>query len=70
MALWRGLCLQSYVEEVLCLSFSIFISSLWFSSLSYFNLHFLSSNNPLSNSTNNKIVFFLSLLVKISMERY
>ena len=35
-----------------------------------FNLHFLSSNNPNRNSTNNKTAFFLSLLVKISMERY
>ena len=30
MALWRSLCLQSNIEEVLCLSFSITISSLWF----------------------------------------
>ena len=36
MALWRTLCLQSNIEEVLCLSSSISISSLWFSSLSYF----------------------------------
>ena len=32
-----------------------------------FNLHFLSSNNPLRNSTIHKIAFFLSLSV---MERY
>ena len=35
-----------------------------------FNLHFLSSSYPNRNSTNNKIACFLSLLVKISMERY
>ena len=35
-----------------------------------FTLHFLSSNNPNRNSTNDKIALFLSLLVKISMERY
>ena len=35
MALWRTLCLQSNIEEVLCLSFYMFISSLWFSSLLY-----------------------------------
>ena len=35
-----------------------------------FNLHFLSSNIPLRNSTNNEMAFFLSLFVKISMERY
>merc|ERR1712232_1211012 len=30
MALWRTLCLQSNIEEVLYLSFSTPISSLWF----------------------------------------
>ena len=36
MALWRTLYLQSNIKEVLCLSFSISISSLCFSSFSYF----------------------------------
>merc|ERR1711920_212091 len=88
MGLWRTLCLQSFIEEVLSLSFSIPISSLieWvcgghyvynpslkrfflfhfqfpfllcgFRILHLFYLHFLSSNNPLRNSTNNKIPFF------------
>merc|ERR1712039_1041529 len=39
MGLWRTLCLQSNIEEVLSLSFSIPISSLWFS----FSSSFLSS---------------------------
>merc|ERR1711953_1651896 len=59
MDLWRILCSQSNIEEVLSLSFSILFSSLWFcSSSSFFYLHFLSSNIPLRNSTNNKIPFF------------
>ena len=70
MALWRTICLQSNIEEVLCHSFSMSISSLWFSYLSYFNVHFLSSNNPTRNSTNNKIAVFLSQLVNISVEIY
>merc|ERR1711860_27353 len=57
MGLWRILCSQSFIEEVLSLSFSTPISSLWFCSSSSFYLHFLSSNNPLRNSTNNKIPF-------------
>ena len=36
MALWRTLYLQSNIKEVLCLSFYISISSLCFSSFSYF----------------------------------
>merc|ERR1711972_775146 len=42
MALWRILCSQSNIEEV----------------LSLFYLHFHSSNNPLRLNTNNKIPFF------------
>merc|ERR1711976_184412 len=42
MGFWRILCLQSNIEEVFYLLY----------------LHFLSSNNPLRNSTNNKIPFF------------
>merc|ERR1711998_560504 len=38
MDLWRTLCLQSNIEEVLSLSFSIPISSLWFwNSSSFFS---------------------------------
>merc|ERR1712194_20007 len=51
-------CSQSNIEEVFCLSFSIPISSLCFAVLHLFYLHILSSNNPLRNSTNNKIPFF------------
>merc|ERR1711860_259970 len=40
MDLWRILCSQSNIDEVLLF------------------LHFLSSSNPLRNSTNNKIPFF------------
>ena len=64
MTLWRTIYLQSNIKEVLCLSFSISIPSLCFSSFSYFNLHFPSFSNRLRNSTN-KITCFLSLLVKI-----
>merc|ERR1712085_199721 len=60
MDLWRILCSQSNIEEVLSLSFSTPISSLWFCSSS----SFVSSNNPLRNSTNNKIPFFPSILQK------
>merc|ERR1712156_453712 len=45
---------------VLSLSFSTPISSLWFSSSS----SFLSSSNPLRNSTNNKIPFFPFIFIK------
>merc|ERR1712110_1409675 len=64
VGLWRTLCLQSNIEEVLSLSFSTPISSLWFSFSSSFYLHFLSSNNPLRNSTNNKIPFFPFIFLK------
>merc|ERR1712020_477107 len=47
MDLWRILCSQSNIEEVLL-----------------FYLHFLSSSNPLRNSTNNKIPFFPFILQK------
>merc|ERR1712004_365438 len=54
MGFWRILCSQSNIEEVLSFSFPIPISSLWF----FNSTSFLSSNNPLRNSTNNKIAFF------------
>merc|ERR1712122_35422 len=57
MGLWRILCLQSNIEEVLSLSFSTPISSLWFWNSPSFN-------NPLRNSTNNKIPFFPFILQK------
>merc|ERR1712062_625595 len=50
MDLWRILCSQSNIEEVLLFSFSTPISSLRFYSSSSFYLHFLSSSNPLRNS--------------------
>merc|ERR1712007_106300 len=58
MDLWRILCSQSNIEEVLSIPFLITIYSLWFCNSSSFYLHLLSSNNPLRNSTNNKIPFF------------
>merc|ERR1712194_404469 len=57
-------CSQSNIEEVFYLSFSSPISSLWFCNSSSFYLHFLSSNNPLRNSTNNKIPFFPFIFLK------
>merc|ERR1711924_503965 len=53
--LWRILCSQSFIEEVLLCGFVI---------LHLFYLHFLSSNNPLRNSTNNKIPFFPFIFLK------
>merc|ERR1712193_225431 len=50
MDLWRILCSQSNIEEVL--------------PLHLFYLHFLSSSNPLRNSTNNKIPFFPFIFYK------
>merc|ERR1711982_161515 len=64
MDLWRLLCSQSIIEEVLSLSFSTPISSLWFYNSSSFYLHFHSSNNPLRLNTNNKIPFFPFILIK------
>merc|ERR1739845_168958 len=64
MDLWRILCSQSNIEEVLSLSFSTPISPLWFYSSSSFYLHFHSSNNPLRLNTNNKIPFFPFILLK------
>merc|ERR1711912_175529 len=54
MGFWRILCSQSNIKEVLHFSLYSSISSLWFWNSS----SFLSSNNPLRNSTNNKIPFF------------
>ena len=39
MALWRTICFESSIEEVLCLSVSMSMSSLSFFSASRFNLH-------------------------------
>merc|ERR1712039_1019127 len=58
MGFWRILCLQSNIKEVLhglLCGFRI---------LHLFYLHFLSSNNPLRNSTNNKIPFFPFIFLK------
>merc|ERR1712007_94171 len=62
--LWRILCSQSIHEEVLQFSFSTPISSLWFCNSSSFLSSFSSSNNPLRNSTNNKIPFFPFIFLK------
>merc|ERR1712194_681998 len=65
MRFWRILCSQSNIEEVF-LSF-IFFSHFFFVVLQFFiffYLHFLSSNNPLRNSTNNKIPFFPFIIQK------
>merc|ERR1711979_30633 len=48
MGLWRILCSQSNIEEILYLSY----------------LHFHSSNNPLRLNTNNKIAFFPFIFLK------
>merc|ERR1712214_181206 len=50
MGFWRILCSQSNIEEVFIFHFQL--------PLHIFYLHLLSSNNPLRNSTNNKIPFF------------
>merc|ERR1712194_693835 len=54
MRFWRILCSHSNIEEDFYLSFLL----CGFAILHLFYLHFLSSNNPLRNSTNNKIPFF------------
>merc|ERR1711862_198522 len=64
MDLWRILCSLSNIEEVLSLSFYLPISPFGFLFLHLFYLHFLSSNNPLRNSTNNKIPFFPFIFLK------
>merc|ERR1712194_884931 len=53
--MWRILCSQSNIEEVLLLGFLI---------LHLFYLHFNSSNNPLKLNTNNKIPFFPFIFLK------
>merc|ERR1711993_1310 len=58
MGFWRILFSLSNIEKVLSLSFSTPISSFGLSFSSSFLSSFLSSNNPLRNSTNNKIPFF------------
>merc|ERR1711918_187428 len=64
MDLWRILCSQSIIEEVLSLSFSTPISSLWFYNSSSFLSSFSFFNNPLRLNTNNKIPFFPFILIK------
>merc|ERR1711862_95845 len=58
MGLWRILYLQSNIEEVLSLSFSTPISSLWFYNSSFILSSFSFFYNPLRLNTNNKIPFF------------
>merc|ERR1711920_650513 len=64
MDLWRILCSLSNIEEVLSLSFYLPFLLCGFLFLHLFYLHFLSSNNPLRNSTNNKIPFFPFIFLK------
>merc|ERR1711959_751335 len=64
MALWRILCLQSNIEEVLSLSFYFPISSLWFCNSSSFSSSFSFFYNPLRLNTNNKIPFFPFIFLK------
>merc|ERR1712196_143372 len=52
------------IEEVLSLSFSTPISSLWFCKSSSLLSSFHSSNNPLRLNTNNKIPFFPFIFLK------
>merc|ERR1739838_319369 len=56
MGFWRILCSQSNIKEVLHFILPFLLCG--FAILHPFYLHFLSSNNPLRNSTNNKIPFF------------
>merc|ERR1712151_1051855 len=49
MGLWRILCSQSFIEEVLSF-FQLPFLLCGFAVLHLFYLHFLSSNNPLRNS--------------------
>merc|ERR1712039_12456 len=58
MGFWRILCSQSNIKEVLHFSLHSSFLLCGFAILHLFYLHFLSSNNPLRNSTNNKIPFF------------
>merc|ERR1712115_287629 len=60
--LWRILCSQSIIEEVLRFQLPFLLCG--FVILHLFYLHFLSSNNPLRNSTNNKIPFFPFIFLK------
>merc|ERR1712056_44177 len=62
--LWRILCSQSIHEEVLSFHFQLPFLLCGFVILHLFYLHFLSSNNPLRNSTNNKIPFFPFIFLK------
>merc|ERR1712129_345705 len=54
MGFWRILCSQSNIEEGFYLHFLLPFILCGFAVLHLFYLHFLSSNNPLRNSTNNK----------------
>merc|ERR1739847_61536 len=58
MGLWRILCLQSNIEEVLSFSFSTPISSLWFWNSSSFYLHFHSSKRFLWFHSNSLCIFY------------
>merc|ERR1712217_96860 len=62
--LWRILCSQSIHEEVFSFHFQLPFLLCGFVILHLFYLHFLSSNNPLRNSTNNKIPFFPFIFLK------
>merc|ERR1711878_24020 len=58
MGFWRILCSQSNIEGFFVFHFQLPFLLCGFAVLHLFYLHFLSSNNPLRNSTNNKIPFF------------
>merc|ERR1711941_185527 len=64
MDLWRILCSQSNIEEVLLFHFQLPFLLCGFIILHLFYLHFHSSNNPLRLNTNNKIPFFPFILIK------
>merc|ERR1712187_1100137 len=57
-------CSQSNIEEVLLFHFILPFLLCGFVVLHLFYLHFLSSSNPLRNSTNNKIPFFPFIFYK------
>merc|ERR1712151_716650 len=58
MGFWRILCSQSNMKRFFVFHFQLPFLLRGFAVLHLFYLHFLSSNNPLRNSTNNKIPFF------------
>merc|ERR1712146_418992 len=64
VGLWRILCSQSTLKRFFLFHFQLPFLLCGFLLLHLFYLHFLSSSNPLRNSTNNKIPFFPFIFLK------